>query len=173
MTGKFLFSEWRFVGRLMRKKGLLLAVVLLLQAGLLVSLSIVLSLTKVKDSISGEAIVRLEDQTLHALFTARNAEAATMLEGVGQAVLTLAISKHPDGLSLPVRVEVGPDNALLCSSVPDASRGVFSVGGSRAALSSGTFAAKLDFRRRTLLSAILEDRKQTRKPGSTGFLGGF
>lgn len=157
----------------MRKKGLLLAVVLLLQAGLLASLSIVLSLTKVKDSVSGDATVRLEGQTLHALFTARNPDATTMLEGVGQAVLSLNIPEHPGGLSLPVRLEIVPDNALLCSSAPDASRGVFSAGGSRVALSSGTFAAKLDFRKRTLLSAILEDRKQTRKHASTGFLSGF
>ena len=173
MNSRFLFSEWRFVGRLMRKKGLLLAVVLLLQAGLLVSLGIVLSSTRVKDSVSGEATVQLKGKTLHASFTARNAVATAMLEGVGQAVLTLAVPEQPDGLSLPVRVEIGPDNALLCSSVPDASSGVFSAGGSRTALSSGTFAAKLDFRRRTLLSAILDDRKQTGKHGGAGFFPGF
>ena len=166
MSGKFLFGEWRFVGRLMRKKGLLVVVVLVLQAGLLVSLGIVLSLTRVKDSIRGEATVRLEHQVLHASFKPDKRQPTESLLGVAEAVLNLAIPAYPGGLSLRVQViEIEADNVVLRSSDTKATRldAVLRRGGSRTALTPNTLRAQLHFRKRTLLSAIIQDRKKGRK----------
>ena len=176
MKSKFLFGEWRFVGRLMRKKGLLLVVVLLLQAGLLVSLGVVLSMTRVKDTAYGQAVMRLEGEALHASFSPDKNRGTTMLEGVAQAVLVLALPEYPDGLSLRVQVvEVGPDNVLLRSLDANAARfdSALLRGGSRTALASGTFRAQLVFRKRTLLSAILQDRKYAKEGRGAAFLSGF
>ncbi|MBN2207835.1 MAG: hypothetical protein JW759_00845 [Candidatus Coatesbacteria bacterium] len=163
MAGKFLFGEWRFVGRLMRKRGLLLIVVLLLQAGLLVSLSIVLSATKVTDTVPGQASLRLEGQSLCASFSVDKKQPAWMLEGVAEAVLVLALPEHPDGLSIRVQVlQVGPDNLAL-RSLNDAAAGLKSALSGGRLCTSGAFPAQLVIRKRTLLSAIIQDRKNAKE----------
>ena len=176
MAGKFLFGDWRFVGRLMRKKGLLLVVVLLLQAGLLVSLGVVLSMTKVKDTAYGHAAVRLEGEALHASFSPDKDRGTTALQGMTEAVLVLAVPEYPEGLCLPVEVvQFGPDNVLLRTLDGDAARlnTLLRRGGSRTTLASSTFRAQLVFRRRTLLSAIIQDRKNAKEGRGAAFLSGL
>jgi len=163
MTGKFLFSEWRFVGRMMRKRGLLLIVVLLLQAGLLVSLGIVLSATKVTDTVGGQASLRLEGQSLCASFSLDKKQPAWMLEGLAEAVLVLALPEYPDGLSIRVQViEVESGNVALRSLNDDAAGFNSALSGGRL-YTSGAFPAQLVFRKRTLLSAIIQDRKNAKE----------
>lgn len=170
MAEKFLFGKWRFVGRLMRKKGLLLAVVLVLQAALLSSQGIVVGLTKVKDSVNGRATARLEGNVSRFHFRPDNASLLAMLDGVARAELVLAPRDLSESLSLPVEVaQVGGEGVILHSAeTPAPERDAWLTKG-------GTegFEAQLVFRKRSLLSAMLHDRGASAGRGREGWLSGF
>ena len=151
MDSRFLFGEWRFVGRLMRKKGLLLVFVTILQAGLLISLGIILSITKVTDTIPGQATLLIDGEVLEIKFSPHKGQANAVLKSAEELTLVLSIPGSAHGLSLPVQlVQVGKDNITL--RTPGSSE-------SRIALPKRAVPARLAYRSRTLLSAIIEDRK--------------
>jgi len=150
MAGRFLFGEWRFVGRLMRKKGLLLVFVIVLQAGLLISLAIILSITKVTDTMPGRAIFRLGGDAAEITFSPDHDRAAAVAD-VDEMILVLSIPGRPDGLSLPVQLVQAKEDEITLRAHGN--------GDARAALSKGPIPALLVYRSRTLLSAIIQDRK--------------
>lgn len=161
MTGGLLFGEWRFVGRLMRKKGLLLVFVVLLQAGLLVSLGIILSLTKVTDTMTGRATLRLDGETMQASFRPDGAQPTATLADATDLQLVLAFAGSPDSQSIPVRLErIESDKMTLRSFGGPGELEGLCRGGSRTALPGDPIPARLVYRNRALLSALIQDRKR-------------